>query len=721
MSQFYLKSKAICFSMLICVISYAQPPNVCLPFDLAIPSQLNIINPNATQSQCDHSIFRTFDGTLNNLNNSDLGKANIPFERLLPAYYQEDGSTIIDRGNPRDISNKVMAQTQSIPSQEGLTSLMFSFLQFIDHDITATSEGEEDALPIPVPLGDSYFDPFNTGRAIISFTRSHVGSGTGTDASNPRQQTNTITAWIDGSVIYGSDPARADWLRLHQGGKLQASTSAYGPLLPYNTTDGQYDSPIDPNAPRMGGDRDRQGNPQKVFVSGDIRANEQPGLTALHVLFMKEHNRICDELIANGMTDDEFNYFFARKKVAGLLQSIIYGEMLPALGIQGINTSYDANISPNIFNEFATAAYRLGHTMVTEELALLIDECDGDSFVRMANLPVRDAFFNPTVLQDFGPDAVIRGLFQMRQETFDAKIIDDVRNFLFGPPGAGGFDLASLNIQRGRDHGLPDFNAIRQAIGLTPYTSFNQISNDPATVSGLSQAYSDVNNIDAWVGMLAEKKAAGAVLGETLQAMLKLQFENIIRADRFYYWRDPILTQSDKLDIYMTRLADIIERNSTIENAHSTFYWQGKCLYSNNYCEFPTNSNSDFWVERTLFNKVYTPSGNDDGYGNFTSQVTRFTKSHPNCFLFESAVENTTALKYGKAFIDFNNNGDFEPNEVVMDKTKSQYFQQLVRIPADADTGITRMRLIVSSSPIGDDCGNNPDGEVEDYTVIIEP
>ena len=66
-------------------------------------------------------------------------------------------------------------------------------------------------------------------------------------------------------------------------------------------------------------------------------------------------------------------------------------------------------------------------------------------------------------------------------------MVDDVRNFLFGPPGADGFDLAALNIQRGRDHGLPSYNDARAALGLSRAQSFAEVSSrssDPGTTGG---------------------------------------------------------------------------------------------------------------------------------------------------------------------------------------------------------------------------------------------
>ena len=90
------------------------------------------------------------------------------------------------------------------------------------------------------------------------------------------------------------------------------------------------------------------------------------------------------------------------------------------------------------------------------------------------------------------------------KQEIDRFMIDGVRNFLFGPPGAGGFDLASLNIQRGRDHGLPTYNQTRIDFGLAPATSFADISSDPDTQAALSAAYTSSDDVDIWVGGLAE-------------------------------------------------------------------------------------------------------------------------------------------------------------------------------------------------------------------------
>ena len=140
-----------------------------------------------------------------------------------------------------------------------------------------------------------------------------------------------------------------------------------------------------------------------------------------------------------------------------------------------------------------------------------------------------------------------------------------MRNFLFGPPGAGGFDLASLNIQRGRDHGLPSYNDVRRGFGLTPRASFAEVSSDPITQTRLASVYADVEEIDLWVGALAEDPFNGGHVGELAFEVITRQFEGLRDGDRYYYMAGEY-TGQEVMDLQNTTLADVIRRNTTIGN-----------------------------------------------------------------------------------------------------------------------------------------------------------
>src|SRR5207248_1833447 len=152
-----------------------------------------------------------------------------------------------------------------------------------------------------------------------------------------------------------------------------------------------------------------------------------------------------------------------------------------------------------IATEFSTALFRLGHSMLGDDVEFI----DNNGVPVRDEIPLSQAFFNPPELAQQGISPILKYLASDPSSEIDSTIVNSVRNFLFGPPGAGGFDLAARNIQRGRDHGLANYNATRSAYGLPAVTSFAQITSDVSLQQRLQQLYGNVNNIDLWVGALA--------------------------------------------------------------------------------------------------------------------------------------------------------------------------------------------------------------------------
>lgn len=493
--------------------------------------------------------FRNIDGSGNNVNQPAMGMPGSQLQRSVAADYADGVSAMSggDRPGARVISNVVNAQSQSIPNRQNASDFVWQWGQFVDHDIDLT-DGAEPAEPvaISVPTGDLFFDPNGTGVQSISFNRSIYDTSSGTGTANPRQQTNEVTAWIDASNVYGSDGERAAALRSNDGsGKLRSSA---GNLLPFNT-DGLSNA---------------GGNSDALFLAGDVRANEQVGLTAMHTLFMREHNRLAERILRDhpDLSGDDV-YHRARRTVGAQMQVITYKEYLPALlgrnALRGYR-SYRANVDASIGNLFSTAVYRYGHSALSPSLLRL--DARGRE-INEGSLALRDAFFAPQRLVDEGGiEPIFRGLASQICQEIDPFVIDDVRNFLFGPPGSGGFDLAALNIQRGRDHGLPSYNDTREAFGLLRKTSFNQISSNPIIRQRLSEAYASVEDIDVWVGGLAEDARSGAMVGELISAALIEQFTNLRDGDRFWYQN--VFNGDELRRIDETRLSDIIRRNTAI-------------------------------------------------------------------------------------------------------------------------------------------------------------
>lgn len=191
-----------------------------------------------------------FDNCLNSLTTNDFNFRDSAFpisinliRKTTPAYGDglntPSGST---RPNARDISNAVFAQNSNILNAIGCTDYFWLWGQFIDHDLDL-SKTTDVSFDIPVPVGDSYFDPTSTGTQVMPLHRSEYDSSTG--ITSPREQTTSITSFIDASNIYGSFDSRKDWLRTSKDGKLRVSV---GDLLPLN--DGSQ-SNAGTNSPRV--------------------------------------------------------------------------------------------------------------------------------------------------------------------------------------------------------------------------------------------------------------------------------------------------------------------------------------------------------------------------------------------------------------------------------------------------------------------------------------
>lgn len=228
------------------------------------------------------------------------------------------------------------------------------------------------------------------------------------------------------------------------------------------------------------------------------------------------------------------------------------------------NYRFDSSIDTRIANEFSTVAYRFGHSMVSPELKLHHNNGPQGS------IPLRDAFFVPSDLEN-DPSLLSRligGLIQTRARKLDNMIVDDIRSFLFGNAGDGGFDLGALNIQRGRDHGIPKYNALRVAYGLSQVSSFNEISSNPVVQTRLAAMYANVDEIDAWVGGLAEDVVQGALVGKLMGTIMAEQFTRLMNGDPFFYrGGDEDLNNEDVraiMDIREFKLAKLIADNTNL-------------------------------------------------------------------------------------------------------------------------------------------------------------
>jgi hypothetical protein len=590
--------------------------------------------------------IETLNGAGNNVAHPTWGQTNTPYSRVAPARFADGRSQMVAAPNSRAISNRIFNDSaQNIFSEGRITQWGWTWGQFLDHTF-GLAEGGGRAANIAFSTTDP-LESFRNDLGTIGFTRDAAAPGTGT--TNPRQAINTVNSYIDASAVYGPTNDRLEWLR---DGPLDGNLSNNGPtlmmpnnFLPRATARGNAST-----APAMAIDGRLAANPANRMVAGDVRANENIALTATQTLFAREHNRIVGLLPASLSSEEKFQ--IARRVVIAEQQYITYNEFLPSMGVSiPAYTGYKSNVNTTLSNEFATVGYR-AHSQIHGEfgvafqpghytnaqldrmramgIEVVLDGADSELVI-----PLGVAFFNPDIVPLVG-EAEILGALSESQYNNDEMIDNQLRSTLFQIPVAGNqscldgptlpecftgvSDLAAIDIERGRDHGMPSYNQMRQAYGLAPKTSFAAITgestdafprdpqltpgnenNDPNSVdfmstkdiagnpialgeangatSGVKRTTTaarlratyggNINAVDAFVGMSAEKHLAGSEFGELQHAIWARQFAALRDGDRFFYGNDPALSViKSQLGIdFRTTLAQVVSRDAGIPQA----------------------------------------------------------------------------------------------------------------------------------------------------------
>lgn len=484
---------------------------------------------------------RTIDGKGNNKKSPEAGTPLSLLERLTYADYEDGvGSPAPRTKNPREISVNFF-QYDDTRNYKKASDYLWLWGQFMDHDITLSDINKEELMNIHVPACDRFFDISCTGTNEMIFPRSeHVM------IDGVREHFNRVTSYIDGSMVYGSDEERTNTLRAHDGlGRMILDEQGY---LPKNTF-GLPNLPSD--IPHF-------------FVAGDIRVNDHIGLMAMHNLFVREHNYWALQIhIKKPELTDEEIFQRARAIVIAEIQNITFNEFLPMLVggfAPGVDAQYDSRKKAAIFTEFSTAAFRMGHTFVSGELYL--ENMNGEGSV----VALKDSFFNPHEYQRGGMDSILLGFSKHMAQERDPMINESLQNFLLVFPEDGFFDLFSFNVQRGRDHGIPSYNELRRSQGLKKLTDFSQITSSGAFNRALSDSYDNVDQIDPWLGLIAEKSSKDSLLGTTASKIISHQFKHLRDSDRLWFTRTYAGSFVDA--IKGQTLTDILIRNTNVTEAN---------------------------------------------------------------------------------------------------------------------------------------------------------
>lgn len=523
--------------------------------------QLNSVEPGTptftrrNNTRCDPE-FREYDGTCTN----NIFRAAGSSGTTLFSYFDELSSTNAEFDklpSPRLISNVVCSQSENIFNARGLSEFVTFFAQFLDHTLVATKLNPSEEKGIAIPSDDNIFANFS---GILKFERNERALAFTSQGrsrfSNIERSINILTSAIDLDSVYGANEERAIALRLLKDGLMKTST---GNKLPFNDQ-GLFNAPSSSSV---------------FFVAGDHRPNEHPVLASFHTIFLREHNLLATDLKAVYPDwDDEKLYQTARKINIAQFQKIVYEEFFPIMTGREIRQykGFRPNALPAVSVLFSTAAYRIGHTMVGNVITRR-----GPDMTPLPSIPMEEMFFRTSTVLADGIEPFIRGAIFQKAQEIDTFVHNAIRNFLFFNVDKNlGFDLIALNLQRSRDHALPSYNVVRRLFTGRSAQNFADITSNPATQSRLSTAYGgSVDDVEPWIGLMAEDHMPGSSMGPTLFSIWTAEFSRLRDGDQFFYKTKKLFTQQLLNDfprlkqIYGERdtMAQIVLRNTDITSA----------------------------------------------------------------------------------------------------------------------------------------------------------
>ncbi len=490
---------------------------------------------------------RTLDGTFNNLDDPLMGSLGSRFGRNVPLEYTIREKDPLEP-NPRTVSRELLTRKQFIPATT-LNLLAGAWIQFEVHDWFSHGKNET-ANPWKVPLEAD--DPWPEHPMEVARTRRDPSA----DPDGPPTFVTDDTHWWDASQIYGRDPAFAQAIRSGENGKLRIDEHG---LIP----------------------EDIEKNVDLTGVAGNFWV----GLALLHSLFMREHNAVCDRLhqAHPELSDDEV-FDKARLVIAALMAKIHTVDWTPAIiahptTVTALHTNWyglegkrlDRLIGRRTKNEVIrgipgspTALHGVPYQLTEEFVAvyrmhpLIPDDYE-----------IRSLGDNRVLHQYTLPDMEV---LKVRERLTETSIADVLYSFGVSHPGAitlhnyprylqnfqrldGLIDLATIDVIRVRERGVPRYNEFRRLLHLKPHDSFEQMADTPEHAADLARIYSDPEDVDTMIGMYAETKPKGFGFSDTAFRIFILMASRRLEADRFF-------TRDYRPEIYTKEGIDWVEENS---------------------------------------------------------------------------------------------------------------------------------------------------------------
>ncbi|XP_071404250.1 thyroid peroxidase [Pithys albifrons albifrons] len=601
----------------------------CLPYML----------PPKCPNNCLANKYRLITGACNNREHPRWGASNTALARWLPPAY-EDGLSQPQGWDPsiryngfqlplvREVTRKIIHASNEAVTEDALYSdVIMVWGQYIDHDIAftpqstsrtaflngmecqTTCEKQNPCFPIEVTSNDT----LSTGMDCLPFYRSSPACGTGdhgilfgnVSVLNPRQQINGLTSFLDASTVYGSTSAVENKLRnlTSKEGLLRVNLKYYDNHREYLPFTDRIPSPCAQDSNASEGER------IECFLAGDSRSSEVTSLAAMHTLWLREHNRLARALKRiNSHWSAEMVYQEARKIVGALHQIITLRDYIPKIiGPDAFNlyigryTGYDPTVNPTVSNVFSTAAFRFGHATIQPIVRRLNAQYLDDP--KLPNLHLHEVFFSPwRLIKEGGLDPLLRGLLahSAKLQVQDQLLNEELTEKLFVLSSNGSLDLSSLNLQRGRDHGLPGYNEWREFCGLPKletHSDLNKVITNPNITEKIMELYHSPSNIDVWLGGLVEDFIPGARTGPLFACIIGKQMKALRDGDRFWWENNNVFTEAQKHELRKHSLARVICDNTGITEVPADVFQLGKFPQDFKHCTKIPGMNLEAWQE----------------------------------------------------------------------------------------------------------------------------
>ncbi|XP_048727888.2 dual oxidase-like [Ostrea edulis] len=519
-------------------------------------------------SVASHKVQR-FDGWYNNLAYPAWGSAGESLIHNISTAYTDLTylPRLDDLPSAREVSSLLFRQDVANTTGHSKRNALFAFFgQVVAYEIVDSDEVScpAELLTITVPKCDAAFDRTCTGHSVMPYERIKYDTATGQSPNNPRRQINSASSYIDASFVYGTSGVRASFLRQPGTGKLASLdlwekfpelNSVRLPYLTFPNTD------------------DKIANPEKLWRFGDDHIYENPALLSFGVLFFRYHNRLVQNMTNQPTETSAVDTFYkARQWLIASLQNIIMYEWLPKL----LNADtppyegYKGNLEPGITAVFDAAAIRYILTLIPMGIRLLDDRCSTKNKIRLCT-----SYFDSQHILSYHEHAfedVMRGMLFQEAEKEDIQIVPDIIDKFFGPLHYSRQDHVAYTIMKGRDYGLPDYNTVREKIGLLPVRTFEEINpklaaENPMLFNKTRQLYGDVKDLDVFVGGMLETNDGP---GELFKTIIQNQFYNIRHGDWFWFenTKSNIFTEEEIEKIKNIKLSDVLLSTNTLEEEH---------------------------------------------------------------------------------------------------------------------------------------------------------